>query len=90
MARNLTYPLFKAFKADGEPAAGYKLYTYIGGTSTPQATYTTSALSVANANPVILDANGEAPIWMAAALYKLVLKTDLDVTVWTIDNVSGT
>jgi hypothetical protein len=89
MAKFLTYPAFKAFTAAGVPAAGYKVYTYIAGTSAPQATYTNSALNVANPNPVVLDANGEAQIWLAAALYKIVLKTDADVTVWTMDNVSG-
>lgn len=89
MARQLSYPLFKAFTVAGAPASGYKVYTYAAGTNTPQATYTTQALSVPNANPVVLDANGEAPIWLGNVSYKIVLKTAADVTVWTMDAVSG-
>jgi hypothetical protein len=89
MSAPLGYPIFKGWTLAGTPAAGYKVYTYLAGTSTPLASYTTSALSVANPNPVILDANGEAQIWLGSQSYKIVLATDLDVVVWTIDNVSG-
>lgn len=89
MPKPLSYPMFKAFTAAGVPAAGYKVYSYVAGTNTPFATFTTAAVNVQNPNPVILDANGEAPIWLGVGNYKIVLKTNADVTVWTIDNVSG-
>ena len=85
----LSYPLFKAWTPAGTPGAGYKVFSYAAGTSTPLPTYTSSALSVANPNPVILDANGEAQIWLSNATYKIVLQDAAGVTVWTIDNVSG-
>ena len=74
--------------ADGYvvPAVGYKLYAYSAGTSTPKDTYTTQALSAANTNPVILNARGEAEVWLDGN-YKFILKTDADVTVWTVDQV---
>lgn len=78
------------FDADGNPLAGGKLYTYQAGTTTPQATYTDSTGSTPNANPVVLDANGEATLWVDPELsYKFVLKTSADVTQWTVDNVVG-
>src|SRR3989304_9427184 len=74
--------------ADGNavPAVGYKLWTYIAGTTTPKATYTSYSLGAANTNPVILDARGEANVWLDGN-YKFVLLTDADVTVWTVDEI---
>ena len=93
MPAPLGSPVFYAATPTGAPAAGYKVFSYAAGTSTPLSTYPTSADASAgtnaNANPVVLDANGQAQIWLSDALYKIVLETDLNVTVWTIDNVSG-
>lgn len=88
MAANpLGNPKFRAFDSNGDPLAGGKLHTYSAGTTTPRATYTTRAGSVANANPVVLDANGEADVWLAPAVdYKFVLKNSSDVTQWTVDS----
>lgn len=68
-------------------AAGYKLYVYTAGTTTPVDTFSDSGLTTANTNPLIADANGFfGPMFVAAgSLYKLVLKTDADVSVWTLD-----
>jgi microcystin-dependent protein len=76
------------FDDNGDPLAGGKLYCYAAGTSTFQATYTTAAGSVENANPVILDSNGRAPVYLSSSSYKFVLKDSNDVTIWTEDNVS--
>lgn len=78
------------FDAAGAPLAGGKVHTYAAGTSTPQATYTDAAGAVANANPVVLNARGEAIIfWAADAAYKVVV-TDADgATIWTQDDVSN-
>ncbi|MCK9361698.1 hypothetical protein M0Q28_05775 [Patescibacteria group bacterium] len=85
----LPYPRFKAFvTGTSDPLAGGKLYTYLPGTTTPTTTYTTSAGTVANANPVVLDANGEADVWFTGTI-KLVLVDSADVTVWTKDNVGA-
>jgi len=78
------------FDANGNPLAGGKLYTYQAGTTTPQATYTDSGGLTANSNPIVLDANGEAAVWLDPILsYKFVLKNSSDVTQWTVDNVIG-
>jgi hypothetical protein len=72
----------QSFTTNGSlPLAGGKVYTYEPGTSTPKDTYTTSAASVANANPVILDSRGEATIFWSGA-YDVILKTSADVTIW--------
>jgi len=88
MSLPLGFPKWRAFDADGAPLAGGKLYTYAPGTSTNKATYTDSGGLTPNANPVVLDANGEADIWLSGN-YKLVLKTSADVTQWTVDNYPG-
>lgn len=81
-------PKWRAFDANGEPLSGGLLYTYEAGTSTPLATYTTRAGNIANANPVVLDANGEADVWVTpGVLYKFELHDASDVLQWTVDNV---
>lgn len=80
-------PKFRAFDSNGDPLAGGLLYAYAAGTSTPQDTFTTRAGDVANANPVVLDANGEADVWWTpGTAYKFVLKNSAGVTRWTVDN----
>ena len=75
--------------AAGEPLVGGKLYTYIAGTTTLQATYTDSTAATANTNPVILDSRGEANVWLGGAIYKFVLKDASDALIWTVDNISA-
>ena len=82
------------FTNAGVPLAGGKIYTYGAGGTTPQATYTTSAGSIAHSNPIVLDAAGRVPaageIWLTdTQVYKFVLKDSAGVTVQTLDNVSA-
>lgn len=80
----------------GNPYVGAKLFTYLAGTSTKQATYTTSAGDVANANPIILDASGRTPsgLWLTeGADYKFVLAPAFDTDppaspIYTEDDIS--
>lgn len=83
-------PVFRQryFTASGEPLAGGKLYTYIAGTTTPQATYTDATETTANANPIILDANGECSLWLGSSSYKILLTDSADVSQWTQDYVN--
>jgi hypothetical protein len=78
------------FDDNGNPLTGGKLYTYASGTTTPAATYTTSAGTSANTNPIILDAAGRTPneIWLAVGtLFKFVLKSSTDVLIGTYDGI---
>ena len=80
------------FSNSGVPLSGGKLYTYAAGTTTPQATYTSSSGSTNHTNPIILDSAGRVPggeIWLSAPPYKFVLNTSADVLIATWDNVSG-
>lgn len=82
-------PRLAFLDSDGKPLIGGKLYTYAAGSTTPLATYTDSTGNTPNANPVILDARGEADIWLSAVYYKFVLKDSLGSTIWTVDNIIG-
>lgn len=86
----LTYPLFRAFDANGAPLAGGKLYSYVGGTSTPLALLAADGVTPL-ANPVVLNASGQAEIRLQARAYKLNLLSALDVQQadWPVDNVNG-
>ena len=72
------------------PLSGGLLYTYVAGTTTPATTYSSVALQVANANPVVLDSAGRATVYLTpGASYKFVLTTSAGATVWTADNISA-
>jgi hypothetical protein len=90
-------PVLQFFDTNGDPLAGGKLYAFAAGSSTPQNTYTDSALTVAFSHPIILNAAGEPsidgtgaslPVYLLTTpAYKFVLKTSTDVIRWTADNI---
>ena len=80
------------FTDSGVPLTGGKLYTYSAGTTTPVATYTTSAGNVANTNPIVLDAAGRvsSEVWITEGTScKFVLKSSTEVQIWSHDNIQG-
>ena len=80
------------FDNNGNPLVGGKLYTYAAGTTTPQATFTSSVGATANANPIILNAGGRVPaeIWLTdGQQYKFVLYDANDVLIGSWDNIVG-
>jgi hypothetical protein len=84
-------PRFQAFDDAGAPLAAGKLFSYICGTTTPKATYTSSTGAATNANPTELDGSGYADIWLTGGeCYKFKLTDAYDVTIWTVDNVNAT
>lgn len=85
----------KFFDSNGAPLVGGKLFTYVSGTSTKQATYTSSTGLSSNTNPVILDYRGECRLWIDPELsYTFVLApaTDTDppgAPIWTVNDITA-
>ena len=81
------------FTNSGVILSGGQLHTYLAGTTTNQATYTSAAGVSAHNNPIILDAAGRVPggeVWLTENVsYKFLLKDSNDVLIGTYDNVSG-
>lgn len=84
--------VFKAWDNTGLPLTGGMLYSYIGGTSTPQATYPSSSEFTPNTNPIVLNARGECSLWIDPTLtYKFNL-TDASgnqIPGYPVDNIQG-
>jgi hypothetical protein len=80
------------FDNNGIPLAGGKIQSYVAGTSTPLATYTSNTGSIAHSNPIILDSAGRVPneIWLTSgSTYKFVLSTSTNSVIGTYDNITG-
>jgi microcystin-dependent protein len=78
------------FDNNGIPNAGGLIYTYQAGSSTLLTTYTTVNGTIANTNPIVLDAYGRTPseIWMQTGYsYKFIIQTANTVTLQTLDNL---
>ena len=88
----LPAPKQRFYQSGGAVNAGGKVFTYAPGTNTKKATYSDSAGLVPNANPILLDARGEAIIYGTGS-YKVVLalSTDADPPtspIWSQDGVT--
>jgi hypothetical protein len=81
------------FDNNGVPLAGGLIYTYLAGTNTPKATYTTSAGNIAHSNPIVLDSAGRVPtgeIWLSfSTSYKFVIRDSTGALIGTYDNING-
>jgi len=77
------------FTATGVPLAGGLLYTYAASTTLAAVTYTDSTGTATNTNPVVLNARGEASVWLGTDALKFVLKDSTGALIWTADNISG-
>jgi hypothetical protein len=84
--------------ADGTPAVGNRLFAYVAGSvGTKQNTYTDSTGSVANTNPLVLNALGQPTTqwWFQVGVsYKIVfappgVDDPPNSPIWTIDNLLG-
>ena len=63
MITRLRYPKgYQFFNANGAPLALGNLYYYVAGTATPQDTYSDSAGTVVNTNPIVLDGSGRLAV----------------------------
>jgi hypothetical protein len=81
------------FDNNGNPLAGGTINTYLAGTTTNAATYTTSNGNIAHTNPIVLDAAGRIPsgeIWLLFnTSYKFIVKDSANVLIGTFDNIGG-
>jgi hypothetical protein len=83
------------FDANGDPLVGGSIFVYLAGTSTPATTYNDRDGLPAHANswPITLNTlgvNSQGPVWIVGGqAYKFVIKDAANVTLRTIDNVSG-
>lgn len=70
---------------DGMPAVGAKLYTFAAATSTPRTAYQDRWLTVPHANPIVLNDQGAADVYLDG-YYNLRLYDADDILLWSIDN----
>jgi len=86
------------FDDNGNFLAGGLIWSYVAGTTTPQAVYTDATAATAWPNPIILDARGESggEIWLSAgSIYKFVVEEPPyygqthGTTIATFDDVTG-
>ena len=92
MITRLRYPKgYQFFDANGAPLALGNLYYYAAGTTTPQDTYSDSAGTILNTNPLVLDGSGRVDVDVylgSTANYKEVLVTaSTTVSPWPDDNI---
>lgn len=89
MARLAPFLKQQFIDGNGAPLAFGFVYTYVAGSAVPQSTYTDQSGLTANQNPVELDADGRADIWLADAAYKFIVCDADDNPIYTVDNVEG-
>ena len=88
MAGAVIGPKFYGWNKDGAPLAFGKLYTYEARTNVPKDTYQSEDQVVANDNPVILNGEGYANIYLDGS-YKFILKDADDNEIWSADPVTN-
>lgn len=89
MANLSTAPFvpFRQFDSSGLLLTGGKIYFYRAGSTTPLETYQDSAGTIANTNPVILDASGVANIYLLPAKYRVEIYDANDVLIHEQDDI---
>lgn len=72
---------------EGNPLAGGLLYSYLAGTTTPEAVFADALLTTPHSNPITLDAAGRVTYYVDAKGYKFKLLKATNELVWEVDNV---
>lgn len=74
----------------GLPLTGGKLYFYEPSTLVPKDTYSDTALSIPNTNPIVMATNGSpvVDIWLSG-VYRVILKDSTGNVIWDKDPVGG-
>lgn len=76
---------FTAWTDAGLPAEAYKIWAYLDGTATPAISYSDALCTAANAWPVVLNARGEASIYVKVSTdfyFTLPTATDISSPIW--------
>lgn len=89
MPASLFPPLkFRGYDANGKALAGGKLFTYYSGTNTALATYKDKDKVTLNTNPVVLNAAGEADVWLDILyVYRFELRDANNVQIFVYDGI---
>jgi hypothetical protein len=86
-------PFQTSFDTNGNPVSGGCVWTYAAGTTTPATTYTDSALTTPNTNPIVADSAGRFVAWLSVGTsYKFTYETACTApahgsVLRTVDNV---
>ena len=88
MAQAMVMPKKYFFDRNGRPLAFGKVYTYQAGTNINQETFQSEAGDAANTNPIILNGEGYADIYLNGS-YRIVVKDKNDNEIWSADPVSS-
>lgn len=83
-------PVPQYFDSDNKILSGGKVFYFNAGTSTPKVTYSDEAETIANPDPVVLDAAGRLPNVFFTGTAKQILKDSNNVQIWERDNVGST
>lgn len=92
MASIMIPPKIQFIDGNGNPIVGGLIWTYQAGTDTPKNTYQDHGASILNTNPVVLDADGRASVWLTGA-YKIIVTypggnpSILSTVIYSADNV---
>lgn len=90
MATSVVFPRVQFFANNGRPLIGGRIHTYVAGSSTRTRTYKDAAKVQPNTNPIILDARGEAAIYLAEGVeYKFVIEDSKGALIYTQEPVYG-
>lgn len=84
-------PFIQYLDNNGVPLVGGQLFSYESGTDAFMNTYSDSALTVPNPNPIVLDSGGRVPyaIFLTTGTYKFVLEDINNNVIGTADPNAG-
>lgn len=89
-ASNLVEPpnyRFQFFGKDGIPLKSARVYIYRANSSTLLESFTDSTRRRPNPNPIVLDAFGQASIWLSEQPFRIHVRDDKGNVVWNVDAV---
>lgn len=92
IATVIPVPIQQFFDNSGLVLNGGKLFSYQAGTSTPQAVYTDSALTIPYSNPLILNSSGRpsGPVYLLTTpAYKFILQDQNGNQIWSADGIEA-